>query len=185
MSEQKNVFQAVMEGQKNPQRVKNNTTHLVFYLTENENNNFVYALEEDEYYFKKNVITLNYREISDFEEHFKNSNYNAYKEFLENTVDSHNLFEIYKKDGNKDFYSMILKLYIKIPSLYLSKSVSSNELQTLKDLIEKKLIEEELFGFTNQLNKDIDKYLQSGKELENIDVDTDLDIWIGENDNEK
>ncbi|MBO0422184.1 ABC-three component system middle component 1 [Enterococcus plantarum] len=183
--EQKSVFDSVMEIQANPHRVKNNTSHLVFYITEEENKNFVFELEEDEYYFKKNVIVLNRGEIKDFENHFHDSKFPTYRLFLENTVDSHNLFEIYKNHGNKDFYSMILKLYIKIPSLYLSKSVSSNELQTLKDLIEKKLIEEELFGFTNQLNEDIDKYLQSGKELKNIDVDTVLDIWIGENNYEK
>jgi hypothetical protein len=185
MSEQKNLFQTVMEKQANPQRVKNNTTHLVFYLTENENKNFVYELEEDEYYFKKNVIVLNHSEIRDFENHFNDSPFETYKLFLENIVDSHDLFENYKKYGNKDFYSMILKFYIKIPSLYLSKSVSSNELETLKESIEKKLEEEELFDFVNQLNEDIDKYIKSGKELKNIDAETILDIWIGENDNEK
>lgn len=69
--------------------------------------------------------------------------------------------------------------------IYLSKSVSSNELETLKESIEKKLEEEELFDFVNQLNEDIDKYIKSGKELKNIDAETILDIWIGENDNEK
>ncbi|HAP4788090.1 TPA: hypothetical protein IUX34_002828 [Enterococcus faecalis] len=185
MSEQKNLFQTVMEKQANPQRVKNNTTHLVFYLTENENKNFVYELEEDEYYFKKNVIVLNHSEIRDFENRFTDSPFETYKLFLENIVDSHDLFENYKKYGNKDFYSMILKFYIKIPSLYLSKSVSSNELETLKESIEKKLEEEELVDFVNQLNEDIDKYIKSDKELKNIDAETILDIWIGENDNEK
>ncbi|EKL7627729.1 hypothetical protein PSO01_002731, partial [Enterococcus faecalis] len=51
--------------------------------------------------------------------------------------------------------------------------------------IEKKLEEEELVDFVNQLNEDIDKYIKSDKELKNIDAETILDIWIGENDNEK
>ena len=42
---------------------------------------------------------------------------------------------------------MILKFYIKIPSLYLSKSVSSSELQTLKESIEKELAEINLLDF--------------------------------------
>ncbi len=183
--EQKDIFNSVMEMQVNPHRVKNNTTHLVFYITEEENKNFVFELEEDEYYFKKNVIVLSHSEIKDFENHFNDSPLATYKLFLENTVDSNKLFEIYKKHGSKDFYSMILKFYIKIPSLYLSKSVSSNELETLKESVEKKLEEEGLFDFVNQINEDIDKYIESGKELKNIDVETVLDIWIGENDYEK
>ncbi|WP_413489239.1 hypothetical protein [Carnobacterium divergens] len=183
--EQKSLFDSVMEIQANPHRVKNNTSHLVFYITEEENENFVFELEEDGYYFKKNVIVLNHNEIKDFEKHFNDSPFETYKLFLEHTVDSNNLFEIYKKHGSKDFYSMILKFYIKIPSLYLSKSVSSNELETLKESIEKKLEEEELFDFINQLNEDIDRYITSDKELKNIDVETVLDIWIGENNYEK
>ena len=183
--EQKAVFDSVMEIQVNPHRVKNNTTHLFFYITEEENKNFVFELEEDQYYFKKNVIVLSHSEIKDFKNHFNDSPFETYKLFLENTVDSNNLFKIYKKHGSKDFYSMILKFYIKIPSLYLSESVSSNELETLKESIEKKLEEEELFDFVNRLNENIDKYIESGKELKNIGVETILDIWIGENNYEK
>lgn len=183
--EQEAIFNSVMEIQVNPHRIKNNTTHLVFYVTENENKNFVFELEEDEFYFKKNVIVLSDKEISDFQIHFKDSQFQTYQLFLENTVDSNNLFENYKINKIKDYYSMILKFYIKIPSLYLSKSVSSNELKTLKESVEKNLLEEGLLDFTNELNEDINKYIVSGKELKNIDIKTVLDLWIGEKNYEK
>lgn len=184
MSEQKNIFQTVMEKQGNPQRVKNNTTHLVFYLTENENNNFVYELEEDEYYFKKNVITLNYKEISDFEEHFKDSKYTTYKEFLENTVDNNELFKDYKISQKNNYYSMILKFYIKIPSLYVYKSVSTSNLKTLTEKVEDQLKEIKLLDFKDSVIKDIDSYIEKKSEqdleLKDFDVESVLDKWIGE-----
>nr|WP_179134198.1 ABC-three component system middle component 1 [Enterococcus villorum] len=173
-----------MNKQENPHRVKNNMTHLVFYITEEENQSFVFELEEDEYYFKKHVIVLNYEEINDFNYQFKNSQFQSYQLFFENTVDDNSYFENYKKNRSKNYYSMILKFYIKIPSLYLSKSVSSSELQTLKESIEKELEEINLLDFSNQLNEVMDSYIALGEELKTLNIET-LNKWIGEIKDEK
>lgn len=79
---------------------------------------------------------------------------------------------------------MILKFYIKIPSLYLSKSVSSSELQTLKESIEKELAEINLLDFSNQLNEVMDSYIALGEELKTLDIET-LNKWAGEINDEK
>ncbi|MGX7420244.1 ABC-three component system middle component 1 [Carnobacterium gallinarum] len=187
--EQERLFQLVMGAQENPHRIKNNTTHLVFYVTENENQNFIFELEEDEYYFKKNVIVLTQQEITDFEKKSLDSGYNTYKLFLENTIDSNDLFKNYKESKEKNYYSMILKFYIKIPSLYLFKSVTSNELKTLNESIEENLTEEELIGFNNQIIGDINEYISQNSEqdaeLKNFDIETVLEKWIGEDNCEK
>lgn len=184
MGEQINIYNSVMNKQENPHRVKNNMTHLVFYITEKKDQSFVFELEEDEYYFKKHVIVLNHEEISDFNNQFENSQYKSYQLFFENKVDDNSCFENYKKNRSKNYYSMILKFYIKIPSLYLSKSVSSSELQTLKKSIEKELAEINLLDFSNQLIEVMDPYIALDEELKNLDIET-LNKWVGEINDEK
>ncbi len=105
--------------------------------------NGIYNIEEDQYNFKKYVLTYSANQEIELKE--KTSQEMNVTKFLQEVVIDVNKFELFKQEVNKEaLYSLVSKLFIKIPILTLNKV--SIPLVNLKEIIEESLKEDSLIG---------------------------------------
>ncbi|WP_026882463.1 ABC-three component system middle component 1 [Clostridium akagii] len=136
--EDQNKLYDYITGLENGSEIKKNTSFIVLIkLNENsEKNNIqeeILDLEEDKYFFKKYVITYINDEVNSF--------YNKLKEFdniinfMEKNLNDKDKFEKFKVSNEVSYYSLILKIYIKIPHLSCGDIFSKKEIINLEDNI--------------------------------------------------
>lgn len=123
----------------------------------------ILELEEDKYYFKKYIMTYTNEEILDFKE--KTKGYKNSVDFVKKSLNNDDNFEEFKINNTLSFYSLILKLYIKIPHLSYKNIFEKNQIEDLLITIEKKLKENSLDDYYKKIStieeSDIDKYIDS------------------------
>ncbi|KRU26768.1 hypothetical protein VT91_03850 [Clostridium sporogenes] len=122
----------------NGNEIKKNTSFIVLInLNENsEKNNIqeeILDLEEDKYFFKKYVITYLNSETDSF--YNKSKEYDNIINFMEKSLNDTDKFEKYKVSNEISYYSLILKMYIKIPHLSCWNIFKKEEIINLEDSI--------------------------------------------------
>lgn len=110
---------------------KNTTLILCINSTEGiEKHDIISSLEEDKYLFKKNIIFYSELEITELQELF-GEDYTAEK--ANNILQATGLFENLKSNKNSG-YSLLTRLFIKLPFLYLE--MKHVDLENLSEIIE-------------------------------------------------
>lgn len=139
--DQNNLYDYIA-GLHNANEIKKNTSFIVLInLNENsEKNNIqeeILDLEEDKYFFKKYVITYLNVEIDSFYRKLKE--YDNIINFISKNLNDTNKFENFKVNNEISYYSLILKLYIKIPHLTCGNIFNEKKIINLQDNIRKRL----------------------------------------------
>lgn len=147
----------------NSNELKKNTSMVIFIKVKNraqmnEIQSKVLELEEDVYFFKKYVLLYLEEELDEFKSYTKDENI---YEFMKSKINNENLFESFKVEEKISFYSLILKLYIKMPHLIYSNTFEPKDIQDLNEKI------------ISDLNKKC--VLDLHNELLSID---DIESWI-------
>lgn len=100
--------------------------------------NSILELEEDRYFFKKYIIVFTKNEILDLKAKISSRHIN---DFIAKQIEDIELFDNFKKGNNDNYYSLLLKLLIKIPSLTygikINRSLSSLQVDIDEVLKEK------------------------------------------------
>ena len=139
-----------------------NATLIIFTTHEDSANNNVMkhaiSIEEDPYFFKKQVLLIPEKEIptieSNFDEH--KDSYIAYIQNLISDTEQFNEFtslNMFGLSGEGIEYSFVAKLYEKLPFLVLLVAPSNQEI--LQHKIDKKLTEEQLVECEKLLKLDV------------------------------
>lgn len=122
----------------NGNEIKKNTSFIILInLNESsEKDNIqeeILDLEEDRYFFKKYVITYLSAETDSFYNKLKD--YDDIISFMEKSLNDTNKFEKYKISNEISYYSLILKMYIKIPHLSCGDIFKKEEIINLENSI--------------------------------------------------
>lgn len=122
----------------NRNEIKKNTSFIILInLNENSEKNDIQEeildLEEDTYFFKKYVITYLRDETDSFYEKLKE--YDNIISFIKQSINDTDKFEKYKISNEISYYSLILKMYIKIPHLSCGDIFKKEEMINLQELI--------------------------------------------------
>lgn len=115
----------------------------------------IFQLEEDQYNFKKNVITYCLAELEEFE---TKTNDHTLLQLNKMVADGNRrYFQRFKEKsaGLKNYYSLLLKIFIKMPFLtYQHESIGLNNLDS--SLVESlTTVELELYEFMQGISKDL------------------------------
>ncbi|MDB3086407.1 hypothetical protein C4097_18205 [Clostridioides difficile] len=151
----------------NQNELKKNTSMILFIklkdLDEKDKmQSQILELEEDVYFFKKYVVLYLEKELEEFKSAIEGR---SITEFMKANINKEDLFEDFKREETISFYSLILKLYIKLPHLAYSDTFETENIMDLNKRIEFELKLKTIFDLHNEL-------------LE-IDED-DIDSWIDE-----
>lgn len=135
--DQDNLYDYITELE-NGSEIKKNTSFIVLIkLNENSQKKNIQEeildLEEDKYFFKKYVITYLNDEVYSFYNKLKE--YNNIINFMEKNINDTDKFEKFKVSNEISYYSLILKIYIKIPHLSCGDIFSKKEIINLEDNI--------------------------------------------------
>ncbi len=161
-------------GLDNGNEIKKNTSFIIL-IRLNENNEKkniqeeILDLEEDKYFFKKYVITYLEDEVNSFYNKLKE--YDNIINFMEKNLNDAEKFEKYKINNEVSYYSLILKIYIKIPHLSCGDAFCKKEIINLEDniiegikKIQDKEKDNELLDYHKKIislaEKDIDDYIE-------------------------
>ncbi|EKQ55882.1 MULTISPECIES: ABC-three component system middle component 1 [unclassified Clostridium] len=122
----------------NGSEIKKNTSFIILIkLNENSEKKDIQEdildLEEDKYFFKKYVITYLSDEVNSFYNKLKE--YDNIINFMEKNLNDTDEFEKFKVSNEVSYYSLILKIYIKIPHLSCGDIFSKKEIINLTDNI--------------------------------------------------
>lgn len=122
----------------NANEIKKNTSFIILIKLKEKNEKDIIQkeildLEEDKYFFKKYVITYLSDEVESF--YKKLEEYDNVMNFLEKSLNNAEKFEEFKVNNDISYYSLILKLYIKIPHLSCGDIFGQKEMISLKDNI--------------------------------------------------
>lgn len=137
------------------QEFEKNCTLILCHKEDQVNRNTILMIEEDQYNFKKNVITYTDNELIDLQDYIDKNQLNSLNEEVINSVINENSgmsflqFKINNKE-QKDYYSLVLKSILKLPFIsYLPQeqqlanlsgdielSLSSSQLSIYKKLTE-------------------------------------------------
>lgn len=157
----------------NGNEIKKNTSFIIL-INLNENSekiniqDKILDLEEDKYFFKKYVITYLSAETDSFYNKLKE--YDNIISFIEQSLNDTDKFEKYKISNEISYYSLILKMYIKIPHLSCGDIFKKEEMINLEDTI--------IEGIKNMQDKeDKDILLDYHKKVISLD-ENDFDGYI-------
>ncbi|ACD52213.1 hypothetical protein ST12_06220 [Clostridium botulinum] len=122
----------------NGNEIKKNTSFIILIKLKEKNEKDIIQkeildLEEDKYFFKKYVITYLSDEVESF--YKKLEEYDNVMNFLKKSLNNAEKFEEFKVNNDISYYSLILKLYIKIPHLSCGDIFGQKEMISLKDNI--------------------------------------------------
>lgn len=140
ISEDQDKLYDYITGLENGNEIKKNTSFIILIeLNENsEKKNIqeeILDLEEDKYFFKKYVITYLNDEVNSFYNKLKE--YDNIINFMEKNLNDTDKFEKFKVNNEMSYYSLILKIYIKIPHLSCGDIFNKKEITNLgKSIIE-------------------------------------------------
>lgn len=112
--------------------------------------NKVLEIEEDPYYFKKYILDYTQSELEQLIENYfiKQENIRI-EDILLNIISDNNMYERYrKKQKNGQVYSLVSKIYMKIPFLKLKINQKSSLISLQKD-IDESLDEKDLLSVKN------------------------------------
>ncbi len=137
----------------NSNELKKNTSMIVFIKVKdtaqmNEMQSEILELEEDIYFFKKYVLLYLEEEIEELKTKVESKNIS---EFMKATINDEELFEEFKVEEKLSFYSLILKLYIKMPHLIYSNTFEPKDIQDLHEKIIDDLGEKGVINLHNEL----------------------------------
>lgn len=151
---------------------KKNATLIVF--TNHDSNSFsevsklVMSIEEDPYYFKKQVLSTNVEDQQRLRECLNKENMANLVQYLQLLISDTNKFNEFieaKASGEEQKvaeYSFVAKLYEKLP--FLELPVKKHQAEDLQKSINEKLSEQQLLLSKNLIELDL----------------SDLDIWVKE-----
>lgn len=151
----------------NINELKKNTSMILFVKLKsldekNKIQSLILELEEDVYFFKKYVLLYLEQELEDLKIKTHNTNINK---FMKTNINKEDLFEDFKKEESISFYSLILKLYIKLPHLTYSDTFETENIIDLNKKIIFELKSKDVFDLHDEL----------------LDIDEDdIDSWIDE-----
>ncbi|NFG24695.1 hypothetical protein FDB53_16860 [Clostridium botulinum] len=122
----------------NGNEIKKNTSFIILIKLKEKNEKDIIQkeildLEEDKYFFKKYVITYLSDEVESF--YKKLEEYDNVMNFFKKSLNNAEKFEEFKVNNDISYYSLILKLYIKIPHLSCGDIFGQKEMMSLKDNI--------------------------------------------------
>lgn len=137
----------------NSNELKKNTSMIVFIKAKdtkemNEIQSEILELEEDIYFFKKYVLLYLEEEIEALKAEVESK---KISEFMKATINNEKLFEEFKVEETLSFYSLILKLYIKMPHLVYSNTFEPKDIQDLHEKITSDLKKKCVFELHNEL----------------------------------
>lgn len=137
----------------NSNELKKNTSMIVFIKVKdtaqmNEMQSEILELEEDIYFLKKYVLLYLEEEIEELKTKVESKNIS---EFMKATINDEELFEEFKVEEKLSFYSLILKLYIKMPHLIYSNTFEPKDIQDLHEKIIDDLGEKGVINLHNEL----------------------------------
>lgn len=116
-----------------------------------EDNQLIYQLEEDTFGLKKYVLTYTKKEVEDFENKFSKFVPQDILLFLKSNINDNKKFNDFKNGQNENYFSLILKLFIKINNLVFTDSISQENYQELQEIIDEELTKEDLLDFSIRL----------------------------------
>lgn len=123
-----------------------NTSLIIFVELDNLKSDYIklknqiFKIEEDEYFFKKNIIVYDRNSIKNFAENRTISN------FLQSKILENNKFLEYQKDNFCCLeYFFIIQLFVKLPFLVLKKS--DEDYECILNIIKKELINKKMAEF--------------------------------------
>lgn len=171
-ADQDNLYDQIT-GLENGNEIKKNTSFIILIkLNENsEKKNIqedILDLEEDKYFFKKYVITYLKDEVDSFYNKLKE--YDNIINFMEKNLNDTDKFEKFKVSNEISYYSLILKIYIKIPHLYCGDIFNKEEIINLGESITEEIKE------IQKKEKD-DMLLDYHKKVISLD-ESDIDGYI-------
>ena len=135
--------------------------------TTRENRQKVAEVEEDPYFFKKQVLLLNKNEMEEILMLLKSE---SIIQKCHDIISDNRQFTEFKKELSKDkvdksaHYSLVTKLYEKLP--FLTLNVTNKKSKNLKEHIDSKLVKTELLTLKNKLmslktEEDINNYIDA------------------------
>lgn len=149
----------------NVNELKKNTSMILFIKLnnldeKNEIQSQILELEEDVYFFKKYVVLYIEEELEELKAAVGGGNIN---EFMNSNINKEDLFEKFKVDEITSFYSLILKLYIKLPHLTYSDTFETENIIDLNNKIAYELKSKNIFDLHKNLleveEEDIDGWI--------------------------
>lgn len=126
-----------------------NTNLLILLQTDKEINKEIMAIEEDEYFFKKYILKYSSEELESLNE-YKGTLINKI-ENIKNDYTGFKKFKQKQKFYDNNWFSLLMKLYIKIPELNLSNYRNEVEPIDLIGDINKELEKNNLLDLKNLL----------------------------------
>lgn len=116
-----------------------------------EDNQLIYQLEEDTFGLKKYVLTYTKKETDDFENEFSKFSPQDISLFLKANINDNEKFNDFKNGQNENYFSLILKLFIKVNNLVFTDSINQEIYQELQEIIDKELTNKGLLDFSDKL----------------------------------
>lgn len=162
-----NDFYEYISSLENSNEIKKNTSFIILVKLSNSDEKHliqekILDLEEDKYFFKKYVITYLDKEIDEFKKEVLK--YDNIVDFIEKSVNDPKEFEKYKKENEVSYYSLILKLYIKIPHLVCRNIFKKENIINLKESIIHSVENQNLLEYYNKIicleEKNFDEYIE-------------------------
>lgn len=150
----------------NSNELKKNTTFIIAVklndISEKKNiQELILDLEEDKYFFKKYVITYFQNEVTEFNNEL--SSYEDIKSFMKDNINNPDKFDEYKLNNTMSYYSLILKLYMKIPHLSCGEIFKKDNIINLKEDILNNIESKELLPYYNKIKileeSNLDEYI--------------------------
>ena len=164
--------------------IAKNTTYIILCKYEDFQKDFenlqkiIMDIEEDEYFFKKNIILYDQKAKDDLEAKIQEKENKWKLENILNELFSNLHFWELRKTINTDSYHFLLcQLFIKIP--FLEINITNNEIYNLQEKIESTLKSKNMLDFTNNcivkfkndydnLEENIDKYMEDFTDIDNF-----------------
>ncbi|MGL5124977.1 MAG: ABC-three component system middle component 1 [Fusobacteriaceae bacterium] len=145
---QENLYEN-LSSKENFNAIVKNTNLLILLKSDKEMNEQIMAIEEDEYFFKKYILKYSSNELTSLSEHRK-----IILEKIENIKYDYAGFKKFKQKQefyDNNWFSLLMKLYIKIPELNLSNYRNEIEPINLIGDINNELEKNNLLDFKNLL----------------------------------
>ena len=132
------LFEAISNSEEVDRPFEKNCTMLICHQEERISRQTILALEEDQYNFKKNVITFTPRELADLKAHLSESGADRITNNVINEIinsEHGRKFLAFKDDraNSKNHYSLVLKAALKLP--FITYSPQEHQLINLSDEI--------------------------------------------------
>ncbi len=136
------LFETISNSGKVDRPFEKNCTMLICHEEDRISRQTILALEEDQYNFKKNVITYTPHELANLESHLSDSGIEKITNKVINEIinsEGGRNFLTFKNDhiNSKGYYSLILKAALKLP--FITYSPQEHQLTNLNDEIKNSL----------------------------------------------